>query len=138
MKSKTLYRSAALLLVFFAVGHTSGVLGSKNLPPEALSVRAAMFATHFTFMSSDQSFGGIFTGFGLLVTAYLLFSALLAWTLGGLSKENSKAASPVFWGLLATLLVNVVMAKLYFFAGPAILSAVIGICLGLAKWKESN
>jgi hypothetical protein len=97
-----------------------------------------MFATHFEFMGSDQSLGGIYTGFGLLVTVYLLFSALVAWTLGGLSKGTAAAAKAIYWGLLATLVANVVMAKLYFFNGPVLLSLLIAACLGLAKWMEGE
>jgi hypothetical protein len=41
---------------------------------------------HFSFGGGTFSYGGFYVGFGLFVTAYLLFSALLAWQLGGLEK----------------------------------------------------
>lgn len=35
----------------------------------------------FEFKGSNYSYGGFYKGFGLTVTAYLLFSAALAWRL---------------------------------------------------------
>jgi hypothetical protein len=46
----------------------------KSSSPEVRGVREAMNAVHFQFMGTDCSYGGFYIGFGLLFTAYLLFS----------------------------------------------------------------
>lgn len=95
-----IYRCVAFLFIFFAIRHTTGVLGTKDLPKEALDMRTAMFATHFGFMGADSTCGGFYEGFGLGVTLFLLFCGWIAWTLGGMQRDNARAARPiagVFW-----------------------------------------
>jgi hypothetical protein len=54
---------------------------------------------HFQFMGTNSSYGGFYIGFGVLFTAYLLFSALLAWHLGGLARKNPQTMGPLGWSL---------------------------------------
>ena len=138
MSRKAIYRWVTLLFVLFAIGHTTGVLGTKDLPKEALDMRSAMFATHFKFMGTDSTYGGFLEGFGLVVTLFLLFSGFIAWTLGGLSKDNARATRPLAWGLAVAMLINAVLAFHYFFAGPVILSVLIAAGIGLAESKPDH
>jgi hypothetical protein len=78
MNATLLYRIASALLVLFAVGHTIGFLRLKPPTPEAAAVYDAMHKVHFQVGGSSFSYGGFYIGFGLFVTAYLLFSAYLA------------------------------------------------------------
>jgi hypothetical protein len=82
MKPTVLYRIASVLLILFAVGHTVGFLTFKAPSPEARAVWDAMNNVHFHVRSGSFSYGGFYIGFGLFVTAYMLFSAFLAWHLG--------------------------------------------------------
>ena len=82
MNSTLLYRIAAVLLVLFAVGHTLGFMTFKPHSTEGMAVREAMTTVHFEFRGKEYSYGNFYRGFGLTVTAYLLFSAFLAWYLG--------------------------------------------------------
>lgn len=81
MSATLLYCIAAVLLLLFAVGHTVGFMGFKPASPEGLAVRDAMNSVRFEFKGASHSYGGFYTGFGLTVTAYLVFSAFLAWHL---------------------------------------------------------
>ncbi len=129
MKAATLYRTSAVLLVLFAVGHTIGFLTFKPPTQEALALRDAMTNVHFDVNGSQLSYGGFYRGFGLFVTAYLLFAALLAWRL---------ATNPdpmVAWSLCATQMVSLVLGWIYFSAPPAILSAMVAGCVGYAASK---
>jgi hypothetical protein len=46
MNPLLLYRIAAGLLAFFAIGHTVGLLPPKNLVPEAKAARDSMVGVH--------------------------------------------------------------------------------------------
>jgi hypothetical protein len=138
MTRKAIYRCVAMLFMFFAVGHTTGVLGTKDLPKEALEMRTAMFATHFKFMGADSTYGGFFEGYGLVVTLFLLFSSSIAWTLGDLSKDIADAARPIAWGLAVSILINAILAFHYFFAGPVVLSVLIAMGIGAAESRPRN
>jgi len=83
-----LYRIASVLLVLFAAGHTFGFMRFKPSTPDALAVRDAMNNVHFQVRGANFSYGGFYTGFGLTITVYLLFSAFLAWHLGGLARAH--------------------------------------------------
>ncbi len=81
MNAKVLYRIAAVMYLLFAAGHTFGFLGFRPPTAEALAVRDAMTNVHFQVGHASYSYGGFYVGFGLYVTAYLLFSAFVAWHL---------------------------------------------------------
>src|SRR5690242_15163488 len=70
-----LYRIAAVLFLVFAISHTIGLLSGKQPSPEVAAVRASMDSVRWRFMGSEITYGGIYVGFGLLVTASLLLSA---------------------------------------------------------------
>ncbi len=91
MKATLLYRIASVLLILFAGGHTFGFLNFKPPSPEARAVLDAMKNVHFQVRGASFSYDGFYTGFGLTVTAYLLFSAFLAWHLGALANNNPQA-----------------------------------------------
>lgn len=138
MTRKITYRCVAFLFVFFAFGHTTGVLGTKELPKAASDMRTAMFATHFNFMGADSTYGGFFEGYGLVVTLFLLFCSFVAWTLGGMHQENARAARPIAWGLLVSILCNAILAERYFFAGPVALSVLIAIGILAAETRPAE
>jgi hypothetical protein len=132
MKAKSLYRIAAVAFAVFAIGHTFGFLGFKPPTAEALAVRDAMTNVHFQVGHASFSYGGFYTGFGLYVTAYLLFSAFLAWHLGGLAERLPQAVGALGWALCAVQVASAILSVLYFSAPPAVLSGILAVCLGWA------
>jgi hypothetical protein len=134
MKASWLFRVAAVLLVIFAAGHTIGFLNFKPPTAQGLAVVNAMNNVHFQVGGANYSYGGFYIGFGLLVTAYLLFSAVLAWQLGGLVGTSPDTVGALGWSLFAVQLVGVALSWIYFFAPPAILSAAVALCLGWGTW----
>jgi hypothetical protein len=135
MTPRSLYRVAAWLLVFFAAGHTRGLLSPKDLTPEATAAREAMFNLHFPFMGSDCSWGGFYMGFGLFLTTYLVFTAILAWQMGKLSLFHAKEIKFLAWVFAACQAVGTILCWKYFFVPPTITSGLITLCLGLAAWN---
>src|SRR5205814_4353154 len=130
-----LYRIASTLLLLFAAGHTYGFLNFKPPTPEALAVRDAMYGVHFAVRGADLSYGGFYTGFGFSITVYLLFSAYLCWHLGTLAREQRQAVGALGWALTAVQIANVVLAVQYFSVAPAMLSALVALCVAWAAWR---
>ena len=134
MNATLLYRVAAVLLVLFAAGHTVGFLGFKPASAEALGVRDAMESVQFDFKGSMYTYGRFYRGFGLMVTAYLLFSAFLAWHLSGLAALRPQSIGALGWAFVAVQLACLVLSLKYFFPLPALISAVVVACLAWAAW----
>jgi hypothetical protein len=131
MKASLLYRIASILLILFALGHT---LGFRRLDPrwKLDSIIAALRSTHFEVQGLNRTYWDFYVGFGLFVTVLLLFAALLAWQLGGLSKERLSAMPIITWGWAGCFVVVTFLSWKYFFIVPVIFSCVVTICLILA------
>src|SRR5262249_49217079 len=129
-----LYRIAAVVLVLFAAGHTFGFLSFRPASAEGLAVYNAMNSVHFDFDGAARSYADFYTGFGLMVTAYLLFCAVLAWQLGSIARSQPKAIGALAWVFAAVQLAIFILSVLYFFLVPAVMSGVIVVCLLGAAW----
>ena len=68
MKVSLLYRTASVLLLLFAAGHT---IGFRQVDPawHADSLVDSMKSMHFNANGSDRTYWEFFVGFGLSVTA---------------------------------------------------------------------
>ena len=99
MRTSLLFRIAAVLLLFFALGHTVGFLRFRPPTAEGVAVLDAMNNVHFRVGNATSSYGGFYVGFGLFVTAYLLFSAVLAWQIGSMTRRAPGAVGGLGYGL---------------------------------------
>ena len=126
MKATALYKIACILLVLFAAGNTYGVLKFR--------FAAGINNVRVPVGHSDFTYGEFILGFGLFCSLYFLFSAYLAWHLGGLARTNPLAIGTLSWVLFAVQLVSVLMSKIYLAGVPILLSALIAICTGWAAW----
>lgn len=134
MKPTLLYRIASGLLILFAVSHTMGLF-SKPPSTGASVARAAMNDAHFQFMGADCTYGQFFIGFGLLFTAYLLFSAFVAVYLASLAKNNPKAIGGLGWAFFMVQVTTLALSWIYFFVAPVVVSGLVAVCLGWAAWQ---
>lgn len=134
MNARLLYRVAAVILVLFALGHTFGFLRFKPPTPQGIEVRDAMERVQFKVAGQTFSYGGFYRGFGLTITAYLLFLAVLAWQLGTLSAAHTAGLATLAWSLVVVQMVALVLSFLYFSIEPTLLSALLTICLAWAAW----
>ena len=133
MSTSLLYRIASVLLVLFALGHTVGFRSTKDMEG-ADSVVSLMKTVHFTVQGARRAYYDFYVGFGLFVTVFLLFAALLAWHLGGEPREALKQMPLVTWGLALTFVGVTVLSQMYFFPVPVIFSALTSLCLLAAAW----
>ena len=135
MSATLLYRIAAGLLIFFALAHTAGMSSSKAPSTEASLVRRAMEDVHFRNMGSTNTYYGYYLGFGLSLSAYLLFAAFVSLHLGALAKRNPATIGGLGWALFVVQSAIFVICCVWFFAPPMVTSGLIAICLGIAAAK---
>jgi len=125
------FRITAYILVLFCLGHTMGAL--INLPSFGVqgdAVLAAMKSTHFQCQTSDCTWFGFYLGFGWMVSVFLLFSAVVAWFLGGLGRRERLAMKPVAWTLFLSQVANMVLAWIWFFIAPQVFATAVAVLLG--------
>jgi len=137
MNATVLYRSASILYLLFAAGHTYGSLKFKAPTPEGRAVIESMNNVHFQVRGATFSYGGFYQGMTLTVTVFLLSYAALSWMLGTLARENPQAIQGFGWVLFLSQLVLIGLSWKYFSAAPAAFSTVTAICLGWAAWLVS-
>jgi hypothetical protein len=137
MKVSLLYRIASVLLVLFAVGHT---LGFRETQPEwgVGAIVNSMQTVHFDAQGFDRTYYDFYVGFGLFVSVFLLFAAVLAWQLGRLSPERLATIPGVTWSLAICFVMVTVLSWRYFFLVPVLFSGLITLCLFLGAWFARN
>jgi hypothetical protein len=120
-----------------AVGHT---LGFAKVQPKwgVDSLVSAMKSTHFDAQGFSRTYWDFYLGFGLFVSALLLFAALLAWQLGGLSRETLAGLRGPAWALAICFVVITFLSWRYFFVAPIAFSLVITVCLSAAAWLSAD
>jgi len=127
MKASIFFRISAVLLALFAAGHTFGFLSFVAPTPEAVSVKQAMDSVRFG--SASLSYGDIYKGFGLFVSAALVFVTIMAWWAGDLSKTAPGSARFLGATLVLFMLASLILSLTYFAFPPAVFSAVIALCM---------
>ena len=70
----------------------------------------------------------------LFVTAYLIFSAFLAWHCGNLARTAPSNLGSLGWVFFAVEVATLVLSAIYFFPVTAVFSAVVALCLGGGAW----
>ena len=135
VRSKLLYRIASVIFVIFAAGHTVGFMRFRPPTPESQAVLSAMQNVHFAIGGGTYTLGGFYVGFGLYATAYLLFSAFLAWQLGNVAPAFPRPIASIAWGFFGVQLVSVALSWIYFLPPPVFLSVIVAVCLGWAAWR---
>jgi hypothetical protein len=138
MNARNLYRACAIVFVLFAAGHTIGFLTFRPKTAEALAVYDGMRDVHFAFGSTSATWAGLYTGFGLFVTACMLFFACLAWQIGGWSATNPSAARQGGYTLLAVQLANVLICLIYFGAAQVVFNAAVTGLVALALFVSRS
>lgn len=128
--AKTLYRVAAVLFLLFAAGHTAGFLTFRPTAADAIAVLDGMNRVHFDMGGTSASWMGFYTGFGLFVSVYLLFSALLAWRLGSAGEVEATIVRTIAWMLFVAQLVSIGLCLRYFGPVQAAFAAACAASVG--------
>lgn len=137
MRVSVLYRIAAVLIVLFAIGHT---LGFRQFDPswgvEALV--GSMRSIQFDVQGFSRTYWDFFVGSGFSVSVFLLFAAVVAWQLSGLSAETLALMRGISWGLALSFVALTILSWSYFFFLPILFTAVITVCLVAAAWLSAT
>src|SRR5712675_416816 len=135
MRASVFYRVAAVLLLLFEAGHTSGFPWSD--PTWGVDL-ASMRSTHFYIMGFSRTYWDFYVGFGLFVTVFLLLAAVLAWQLGGLAAETLRLMRSTAWAFALCFAVVTVLSWRYFFIIPIVCSSLITACLIAGAWLSAK
>jgi hypothetical protein len=130
--AKPLYRIASVLFLLFAAGHTAGFLTFRPKASDALAVLEGMERVRFDFGGKAVTWSGLYTGFGLFVSAYLLFSAFFTWRLSNAKEVEAALARGLGWTLFAVQLINIGLCARYFGLVQAVFATACAASLGLA------
>src|SRR6202142_36408 len=134
MRASVFYRIAAVLLLLFDVGHTSGFPWSD--PKWGVDI-SSMQATHFYVMGFSRTYWDFYVGFGLFVSVFLLLAVVLAWQLGGLGPGGLAVVGGTAGAFAVFFAAITVLSGKYFFAIPVVFSIVITLCLTAAAWLSA-
>jgi len=135
MKASLFYRIAAVLLLLFDAGHTSGYPWSDPKWGVDLS---SMRSTHFDVMGFSRTYWDFYVGFGLFISVILLLAAVLAWQLGGLAPESLARMRGTAWTFALCFAAITVLNVKYFFIIPIVFTAVLTLCLAAAAWLSAK
>ncbi len=97
--------------------------------PEGVAVKTAIDTVRFPFGSGTRTYGDLYRGFGMFVTAYLLFAALVAWQLPALLVTSRESFRIVAVGLLVVQTATVALSFIYFAMPQAIFAIAVVACL---------
>jgi hypothetical protein len=131
MKAGLTSRIASILLLILAVGHT---LGFRRADSKwgADSLLSTMRSLRFDVQGFTRTYCDFFVGSGFIISAFLVFSAVFAWQLGGLPRETLARMRGPAWALVACFFVITIVSWRYFFLTPLIVSIAITLCLVVA------
>jgi hypothetical protein len=137
MKSSLLYRIAAVLLLLFTIGHT---VGFRQSDPQwgADAMLASMRSIRFDMMGFNRSYWELFEASGFCVGLFYLFSAILAWQLGGISAETRALMRGTTWAFALCFAGILIVSWMLLFLIPIIFSALITLCLTAAAWRSAK
>src|SRR6266404_6696139 len=137
VKATLLYRISSVLLLLFAAGHT---FGFRQNNPEwgADAVLALMRSVHFNAQGFTRTYWDFFSAFGLFFSVFLLFSAVLAWLLGGLPAEIFARVRSIAWALAICFAAVTAVSLKYAFTTPIVFSTMITMCLIAAAWLSAK
>jgi hypothetical protein len=137
MRASLFYRIAAVLLLFFAVGHTLGFRQSN--PQWGLdAMLASMRSIQFEVQGFTRTYWEIFEAAGFSVGVFYVFAAILAWQLGGLPAPTLAIMRGTTWAFALCFAAITVVSWKYLFILPILFSIVITLCLTAAAWLSAK
>lgn len=138
MKASLLYRLGAIVLFLHATGHTlGGVIFYRAHTPAEAQVIHAMQDSRIDMMGVTRSLWDFYYGWGLAVGALSFVLAGVVWFL---SRRATRASAET--GLLVALVIagclsQTALCVRYFFALPAVLTALAALLCGVAWWRDN-
>jgi len=137
VKAPVLYRISSVLLLLFAFGHTIGFRQSD--PTWGVdTLLGSMRSIHFDVQGASRTYWDLFLAAGFSVGVFYLFSAVLAWQLGGLAPETLARMRVTVWALALCFAAVTVVSWRYLFILPIAFSSMVTVCLTAAAWLSAK
>ncbi len=137
MRAPIFYRISSVLLLLFAAGHT---LGFRKTDPKwgVDSLIGSMRSVRFDAQGFNRTYWDFYVGFGLFVSVFLVFAAVLAWQMGGLAPETLALMRGPAWALVICFAAVTILSWRYFFIAPIVFAILITVCLTAAAWLSAK
>jgi hypothetical protein len=138
MKPTVYLRAAAVLTLLTGIGHTLGKPWIPAKDPLTAAVTAAMQSHRVHVMGFDRTLMEFYVGFGLIIGVNLFLQALLLWMTADLAAREPGRARAIATVFFFANIAGTVVAAVYLFTVPLVLSAMTALLLGigvLMPWK---
>jgi hypothetical protein len=132
MRATVFLRSAAVLTFLMGVGHSIGSPWTPASDPLTVAVVAAMKSHRMHVMGFDRTFMDFYRGFGWTLSVDMFAQAVLLWMLTNFAQQDPLRARQVAVVFFVANAVQTVLAGVFLFTAPLVLSALIALCLGVA------
>lgn len=133
------FRLAAIVLVVFTVGHTLGaVVSTPRFGAESDAVVAAMKSVHVVAQTADCTWYGFYRSFGALISLWFVFSAVLAWHVGGLPAAARRALAVPLWVFALCHTAGAALAWIYLFPAAQIFSTSVAALLAYGCIRDAR
>lgn len=126
------YRALAIVLALFILGHTFGTRQAVTNAPQERAVVDAMQGYRVPVMGFLRTYWQFYRGFSVSISILLAALLVFAWQVGTVSRRNPREAVPFGVTLLLACIGQAIIACIYFFTAPIIISIVAVICAGVA------
>jgi hypothetical protein len=134
--SRAGWRTLAVILALFAVGHTLGTAAPHVTRGAAeAGVFRAMQGFRFPIMGFERSYWEFYRGFALTISVQLALMAVIAWQVGSLSRRNPRQALPLGVALLLGCVGIAVISWFFFFGGPIVFSMMAALLAGFLVFR---
>ena len=138
MKSKTLLRIAAVLILVHLLGHTMGHLGwDKPEDPKMLEVVNTMKGYSSEFMGATKSMADYYNGYSLLMFVVLGMSFVVIWSVSTVIEKLGPIGALLYPFGIGFILFGVI-EFIYFFPFAAIISFLAGLAILIAGVRAKS
>jgi len=137
MKASILLRTASIITLVLAAGHTSGGLSFWS-PPGETEVLRAMRSFHFDAGGVSRTYLDFYLGFGFIIGVYLLAQAIVLWQLASMAKADPIRVRPLIGSFLLASIVAVFLSWRFIFLLPVVSFTLVAVCLGLAFYAAGK
>jgi len=136
MKASPFYRTASVLLVLFAAGHTLG-FRQNNPAWGADTVLVLMRSVHFDALGFNRTYWDFFSAFGYCFSVFVVFAGVLSWQLSRLPAETLARIRGIAWALAICFVAVTALSWRFAFTIPIVFSTLITMCLIAAAWLSA-
>jgi hypothetical protein len=129
MRPRTFLRIAAVITLLYCAGHSAGIPWTPVKGIKENEVIEAMKTNTFEASGVIRSYWDYYFGFGLLITAFLLFKSIVLWQLSSTPDSEYVRLRSIIYTFVASFVINAALSWKYFFAVPAIMAGTVAILL---------